>query len=326
MRFFKKILLLIAVLFSVILSIAVYIYLERQAIVEPEVEEEFAIWVAAIDIESKTYITDEMLVALITKDAALYKDVIVEKGDIVGQYADAPIYKGEPFRKERLLQEIKDELSLNLAETFRAMSFNVSQASGVSDLIKVGDWVDLVVWLPEIKQDNRIIRPNIAKMVMQKVEVLAVNRQRERLDQYTEEIVPSYTLTLAVPVQEVERFVLSQAVGSIYVALRPYESDLLFRTPGVIWEDLLIDDFGRIKDLFPQYEIQGRQEPESDPIEIERYQYYTVLYGDTLRGISLKFYGTQDQYLLLKDVNQIEDENMIFPGMAIKIPITVPED
>ena len=158
-------------------------------------------------------------------------------------------------------------------------------------------------------------------MVLQKVEVLAVNRQRDRVDQYTEEILPSYTLTLSVPVFQVEKLVLAQSVGSVSVALRPYDSSVIFNTPGVIWEDLLIDDFGQIKDLFPQFEVKGQVKVESEAIEIERYQYYTVLYGDTLRAIAVKFYADETRYLLIKDVNQIDDENIIFPGMALKIPI-----
>jgi len=316
----------VAVLFSLILSAAVYIYLERQAIVKPEEDKTVTIYVAAIDIEDKMQITSEMLVKTTVEDSRLYEGVLKDEKEIVGKYTNYPIFKGEPFRSERLIGEIKNELSLNLAETFRAMSLSVTQASGVSDLIKVGDWIDLVVWLPEIKESNRVVRPNISKMILQKIEVLAVNRERDRKDQYTEEIVPTYTLTLSIPVYDLEDFVLAQSVGSIYVALRPYDSMVIFKTPGEIWEDLAVDDFGRMKDLFPQYEIEGKIEMDTKPIEVERYQYYTVLYGDTLRGIAKKFYGDETRFVLIKDVNQIEDVNIIFPGMALKLPILEKED
>lgn len=321
MRQFRRILLVVAVLFSLILSFAVYVYLERQSIEKPVSETEVKILVAAEDIPAQTEITDDMVLEVTVKDTRLYAEVIRNKEDIVGKYTKNPIFEGEAFRSGRLLPDLSQDISLRLPETFRAMSITVTQASGVSDLIKVGDWVDIIVWLPEIKQDERIIRPNIAKTVLQRVEVLAVNRKLERVETFSEEILPSYTLTLAVQVFDAEKIVLAQTVGNLYVTLRPYDSTVLFPTPGVIWEDLLADDFGRIKDLFPQYQIDAKKVTETAPVKVEKYQYYTVVYGDTLRKIAVKFYGDDKKYTLIKDVNQIEDENIIFPGMALKIPI-----
>lgn len=321
MRQFRRILLVVAVLFSLILSFAVYVYLERQSVDKPVVEAEVKILVAAEDIPALTEITNDMVIETTAKDARLFSDAVSKREDIVGKFARNAIFKGEAFRSGRLLADLTQDISLKLPETFRAMSITVSQASGVSDLVKVGDWVDIIVWLPEIKQDERIIRPNIAKTVLQRVEVLAVNRKLARVDQFTDEIVPSYTLTLAVQVFDAEKIVLAQTVGSLYVTLRPYDSTVLFPTPGVIWEDLLADDFGRIKDLFPQYQIDTKKVAETAPVKVEKYQYYTVVYGDTLRKIAVKFYGDDKKYTLIKDVNQIEDENIIFPGMALKIPI-----
>lgn len=53
----------------------------------------------------------------------------------------------------------------------------------------------------------------------------------------------------------------------------------------------------------------------------EKYIYYTVKKGDTLRNISKAFYGYPENYMMLKKINNIKDENVIVPGMVIKIPV-----
>jgi pilus assembly protein CpaB len=43
--------------------------------------------------------------------------------------------------------------------------------------------------------------------------------------------------------------------------------------------------------------------------------------GDTLKKISTQFYGDESKYNLIKDANNIKDENLILAGEVIKIPI-----
>lgn len=321
MRQFRKILLVVAVLFSLILSATVYLYLEKQDANEPLADEIFTVYVAAVEIPERTLIVEDMLKRINVKDKVLYQDAVSEPKDIVGKYTKETIFEGETFKARRLMADLTDEISLKLNETFRALSLSVTQGTGVSDLVKVGDWIDIIVTLPELKEGERVVRPNISKIVLQHLEVIAVNRLRTRDETYNAEIVPSYTLTLSIPVFQVEQFVLAQSIGTLQVALRPYDSDTLYQTKGAIWEDLLVDDFGRMKDLFPQYDIENVKDQTTVPMSIEQYKYYTVKYGDTLRSIAMTFYGDENKYKILQEVNQIEDETMISPGMALKIPV-----
>jgi pilus assembly protein CpaB len=326
MRHFRRILLFVALVFALILSVAVYMYMDRQVLPVAVDLDTYDLLVATEDISEKSMITEALFTKVKTTDFALYQNSLTNPDDIIGRYAKNTIYKGEVFRLERLMDDLIDELSFRLPETYRAMSINVTQSTGVSDLVKVGDYVDIIVALPEIKETGRVIRPSIAKMILQRLEVLAVDRQRSRTETYREELFNQYTLTLSVPIYDTETLVLAQAVGEIQVALRPYDSDYMYPTPGVIWEDLLLDSFGSMKDLFPQYEIAGKNEIEGEALEIERYQHYTVLFGDTLRSIATKFYGDPNLYVLIKDVNQIADEHIINTGMALKIPILKTND
>ena len=49
---------------------------------------------------------------------------------------------------------------------------------------------------------------------------------------------------------------------------------------------------------------------------------YTVIYGDVLTGISLKYYGTVNKWKAIWEANksEIEDPNFIYPGQILKIP------
>ncbi len=50
---------------------------------------------------------------------------------------------------------------------------------------------------------------------------------------------------------------------------------------------------------------------------------YEVLYGDVLTGISLKFYGTVDNWELIwkANKNEIDNPDFIYPGQILKIPV-----
>ena len=50
---------------------------------------------------------------------------------------------------------------------------------------------------------------------------------------------------------------------------------------------------------------------------------YEVVYGDVLTGISLKFFGTVDQWELIWNANKTEIDNpdFIYPGQILKIPV-----
>ncbi len=47
---------------------------------------------------------------------------------------------------------------------------------------------------------------------------------------------------------------------------------------------------------------------------------YEVREGDTLAGISEKFYSDYKYIELIQEMNQIEDPDMIYPGMMLNLP------
>ncbi len=56
--------------------------------------------------------------------------------------------------------------------------------------------------------------------------------------------------------------------------------------------------------------------------EIPEEIFYTIVKGDTLWGISEKFYddGSKYTYIIDANIEVIKDPNLIYPGQAIRIP------
>lgn len=326
MKLLGKVLILFAFILSVALAGLIYVYLKDQE--KPEqVIEKVEVLVVRETIEPRKKILEEQLTwVALTKDA-VPDGIALKLEDVVGLYSKDTLYANEPIRLERLVQDPNVELTMRLKPGFRAMSIGMTLESGVSNLVKVGDYVDFLVFLPEIRDSNRIVRPNIEKMIYQNIEVLAIGRQLLRESQSgSEDDVQSdrYQVTLAVPVNDVEGLALAEDIGELKMVLRPLEQDFIYPTNGAIWEDLMLNDSYQIKDFFPSYDVDVAENSsltlESGEI-IEKYIYYTVKPGDTLRKISTDFFGDDARYLLLKEINGIEDENFILTGTGIKIPV-----
>ena len=327
----RRRLLLVAFILAILGSLSVYMYLESLD-TRPEVEEIklYSTLVAKTDIPPRTTITESMVETIETYDEQDKSLFFTEANQVIGQKSSNQMFKGAPFSKGSF--QVLEDLPLNLKITgnMRAVSVGVSGQSGVANLIQPGDRVDVLVYLPEIKENQVVVRADIVKIILQNVEVLGVDSYLNLEDFEEGSSVEAdfnssqmYLATLSVPIQELEKLILAKDIGAIDLALRPLEGDYIYATEGVIWQELLIDDFAKMKDMFPNYEVNsvGKVAIDSDAMAYEEYIYYTVKYGDTLRSISELFYGTQDNYVLLKQVNRIDDENLISAGMGLKVPV-----
>ena len=327
MRKSSKGIFLVAFMMALIGAGALFVYL--RSIEQPAVQEVkmIGVVVAAVDIAPRTQITAEMLKIVQIPEQGVLGTPITSTEGIVGKYASGSIYAEEMIRATGLVDSLADELSLKLTGNNRAVTVNVNNLTGVNGLIKPGDFVDVIVVLPPMEENNRI-RPNITKLFIQNSEVLAVNRQlfRDGAPQAQAEgetETSSFFVTLSVPIMDVEMLVLAKEIGYLELALRPMDSDFIYVTEGTIWQELLLNDMYQMKDVAPEYDIIGRKPLLVDPeaYVYDKYVYYVVQYGDTLRSISQKFYSTEANYTLIQQVNRIDDENMILTGTGIKIPV-----
>ena len=331
MKKMRRRLFILAIIFALLSASGIYLYL-KSLDDRPVVEEKrtYTILVAATDIPARVIVDENMVKEVVINFDPSSEMFFNTKEDIIGKYVMSKIYQDSQFHVENLDISLNDDLSLKLRGNMRAVSIGVTGNAGGANLIKPGDRVDVVVYLPKITENSVVVRPDIVKVIMQNVEVLAVDQD---LTTEAEELVEDaavenasakmFIATLAVPIFEVETLIMAKDVGTVDLVLRPLEGDFIYATRGVIWQDLLLDDFDRIKDMFPNYEVDSVGEVYVDPNEVtyEKYIYYTVAEGDTLREISLLFYGTEESYLLLQQVNNIDDEDVISAGMGLKVPV-----
>lgn len=330
---------LLALIFALLTAYLSYTYLSGLSNeVEEEPEEMIMIWVAKEFIPSREIIVEEMIEAIEVPASGDYQRYYQKIEDIVGKFTAESILKGEGFPPERLMEDIDDELSLRIHGSMRAVSIMVDKNAGVSDMIRPGDRVDIFMYLPELTKNEVIIRPDITKLMLQNIEILSIRQNSNRQFPEEEDLqVPVYDMTIAVPVLEIEKLYLAQNVGSIKLALRPFSGDTFYNSYGTIWEEIFLDQEMKLRDFFPEYEVQedlskvtedklGEYEElvETDDLDTkatstEAYEMYTVVYGDTLIKISVRYYGDASKYVEIKRINQLRT-NKIFPGQQLKIP------
>ncbi len=332
-------LILIAFLLAVLTAALGFMHL--RSLEAPRAEtEKIGILVAAETIPPRTLIEENMIKEIEVEDHSLFVNYMNQREDIVGQYSKETIVANEGFYRDKLVDESQSELSLRIPENHRALSIGVTGGSGVAHLIKAGDFVDVVVYIAEKEKNEEIINPQMAKMFLQRLEVLAIDKQMNREEGNSGSEVPGgFLITLSVPIHQVEVLVLAENVGNLDVALRPLDDENTQDTPGALWEQLSINHSGvlaeedRDKDYSEEEndENEGEnsdQTGESDEISGEgasnnteqEYTYYVVKQGDTLSNIARDIYGDYRKYILIQEANNIEDQSLINTGQVLKIP------
>lgn len=306
-------LIIISFVLALITAILVFQYLQSLKLPKDAVKKT-TVLVAKETIAPRTLIDKKMVKEIEVADDSIFTNCIKDKSQIIGKYTKETIYENQGFRSDNLLSENGDELALNLNSDHRAMSINVSGDAGVSDLIKAGDFVDVIVFLAEKKDGEKVIREDTSKIILQNIQVLAVDKQlnREDTSKDNEKVPTSFLVTLSVSTSDVEKLVLAESIGSLKLALRPIKSDGTKKTDGTTDKELTVSNSGGKATEVKETTNSGNT---------INYVNYTVKPGDTLKKISTAFYGVKEKYVLIKEANNIKNENLIVTGEVIKIPI-----
>jgi len=310
--------------FILALLAAVTIFMYIQSLKSPKtVAKKTSILVAAETIQPRTLIDKSMVKEVQISDSTLFSDYINDSSKIIGKYTKETIMKNEGFHKDKLINEDEEELSLKINKDHRAISVNVMGDAGVAYLIKPGDFVDIVVYLSEKSDGSKIIRPDVAKILLQNIEVLAVNKQLDRepskdsKDAQKDQAV--YLVTLSVENKSLEKIVLAESIGTIKLALRPLKDDSTVDTEGTTWKEFDVKVDGSENAQVNNEKNTGNNQ-NNNILSKDGYTTYNVKRGDTLRKISSQVYGDPSKYTLIKKANNINDENTIVTGEVLKIP------
>lgn len=309
---------LIVAAFVLALMAAATTYVYLQSLNKPKEDLKKVNMLVAMDtIPPRTLIDQKMVKEVEVPESSILGDYIKDSSEIIGKYSKETILKNESFYKEKLIDDNSEDLSLKIESDHRGISINTSGDAGVAALIKPGDFVDVIVYLAEKKDGEKIIRQDISKIILQNIKVIGVDKQVNREDNAkdSEKTPTNFLVTLSVPTIDLEKLVLAESIGNLKLALRPLKNDNTDETKGITLEELIT-----YKDVNKTV-VQPQTNNESSVGNDVKYISYTVKKGDTLEIISKAFYGDPKKYLIIKDANNIANKNLIEVGMVIKIPV-----
>ncbi len=248
----RIVILIIAVILAVIAVVAVIGYISNiRASVEEEVEK-IEVLIAAQNIPGETLvetiIADGSVITEAIPRKYLAEGVLTSLEDYKGYIAAVPINKGEQITATKLIKPEDIGLAFMIPDDMVAISIPVNEVIGVSNLINVGDKVNVIAtFKPAMEQAITVyqeaeeaeealeeIQQEITKTLLWNVEVLylgtwvEITQTTEQpegiLGAQTEEKARKSeitTITLAVTPRDSEKLVFTEEMGSVWLALLP---------------------------------------------------------------------------------------------------------
>lgn len=269
----RIILLFIAIILGVVAVVAVISYISSiRTSVEQEVEK-VEVLIAAQNIPKETpveiIISAEAVVLEAIPRKYLADGVLLSIENYEGYVTAAPISKGEQITSTKFVKPEQIGLAFMIPEDMVAISIPVDEVIGVSNLINVGDKVNVIATFkpPQDEADQTsqgildqditeetegtffaeevILEKEITKTLLWNVEVLFVGtriivvEEEEQeggilSEQRTKEISASdiRTVTLALNPEDSEKLVFTEETGSVWLALLPVDGIERVDTPG----------------------------------------------------------------------------------------------
>jgi pilus assembly protein CpaB len=237
-----KAVLLLALFLGLVSAVLVYVYLSQAGGEETAASGETKpVVVATEDIAVATRITESMVEIKEILADSVHPDSFSTTEGVVGNLARYPIAAGEQILSDRVaagsqtLPEGEDlPLPYIVPEGKRAVSVGISDLVGAGGLLRPGDYVDVILTVKLAVGDQ------IGRVILQDLEVLALDQQIEKVAPKLEEgdeqrvatdegeIEPeAVTVTLAVTPVEGEVLVTAEECasnfgGRLALALRPF--------------------------------------------------------------------------------------------------------
>lgn len=226
---------IIALVLSLITAALIYFYITADKTEAPPEIKYATAYVAAGNIPARSEINMEHIKQVKIAEELLNTSALSDPKDIVGKRTKESIIAGEQFMPQRLVDEDNMTLSYYIPEGKRAVSMNISEQSSVAYLLRPGDYVDVIAsFAKENEEDGEVTKtyPNISKVILQNVQVLAlgqdINISADKLSE------APLTVTLAVGKNDVEKFVFASEFASLKLALRHVEDKSQSETDGII--------------------------------------------------------------------------------------------
>ena len=213
----NKLIIVLAAIFALLAAFMAY-YLINNA-QEAAIRQQYVDVAAAIqDIPANTAITPAMLeMKRFPKDLQTGKE-ITDLNNAVGKISPVAVGRGEYLLDNRLVKpgEGTDRLSYKVPDGMRAMSIPVDVVKGVSNMIKIGDRVDIIAVVPPQSASPEAK----SVLILQNIEILAVGSLYKETAA-PEQNAEAATVTVAVDPQSALKLKMALQGTDIALALRP---------------------------------------------------------------------------------------------------------
>lgn len=223
---------ILALLLAAVLMIMMTIVLLPKSTDEKQKgETKETVLVAKQPIPAYTELTAEMLETAEYPKNTVAPNAVSDLENAIGCITIADISAQEILMSNHLLEEedVAGGLALLLKDGMRAMSVRVDEVTGVSNLLKVGNKVDVIVVLATDTTKTEVV----SKMLLENIEVVALNTALTG-NPVDDDGHPNYTtVTLAVTPQDAVSLALACHEGTVYLIERPQNDDASVGTTAV---------------------------------------------------------------------------------------------
>jgi pilus assembly protein CpaB len=160
---------------------------------------------------------------------------ITDKEKIIGKIVKLPILAGEVFTYERTATREEMQLSWQIPEGKRAINLFVNESNLFSDLLQVGDSVDIIATF----EGDEGIKPFVSTII-QDIEILAIGTEKIKdISEKPDVSALAKTITLAVTPKEAEKIFYASMYGQYSLNLRKQGDDKVQSSDGVILDDFI---------------------------------------------------------------------------------------
>jgi len=278
----RIILLFIAIILGVVAVVAVIAYINNiRAIVEEDVEK-VEVLIAAQNIPKETaveiLISSEAVVLEEIPRKYLADGVLISLKDYEGYVVASPINKGEQITSTRFIRPEDIGMAFNIPDDMLAISIPINEIIGVSNLINVGDMVNVIATFEpsetqveaieerpeteeialEIEEISTGIEEEIPEIISEITQTLLWNVEVLYLGtRVIVEVEPEgsvsilgasqtrdeqsediRTITLAVTPEQSEKLVFTEEMGSVWLALLPLDGIEKEETTGQTYDNI----------------------------------------------------------------------------------------
>lgn len=235
---------ILALLLAVVVMIMMTIVLLPKSTDEkPKEETKKTVIVAKQPIPAYAELTAEMLEKVEYPESAVAPNAVLDLESAIGCTTLVEISAQEILMSNHLLNEgnVVGGLALLLKDGMRAMSVRVDDVTGVSNLLKVGNKVDVIVVLDAPKKEEEADDEEkettgtevVATMLLENIEVIALNTALIG-NPVDDDGYPNYTtVTLAVTPQDAVSLAFACHEGTVYLIERSQNDDASVETTAV---------------------------------------------------------------------------------------------